>query len=325
MLRVYVENQAGRAAAYRITGELFQAAVPLQTAEVAVAIHDSDRPDLDALAQADVFVGSGFDVERLRRDAPKLKLVHCTSAGIERYLPLDWLPSGAKFTNSSGIHAQKARDYAAMALLMLNTQMPLFFRHQQERRWAPRLTPSIAGKRVLVVGLGRLGCAVASAATTLGLEVEGISRHGRSVDGVVQMYRIDALAERVNLCDFLVLCCPLTDETRGLLHAGLIARMKRGAGVVNMARGPVVVTADLLEALRSGHLGGALLDVFETEPLPPEAAVWDTPNLIVTPHVSCDTPTGYTGKAMKILARNLARLRAGEQELENEVNAELGY
>ncbi len=325
MLRIYVENQAGRTAAYRITRELFQAAVPPQAAEVTVTIHDSDHPDLGALAQADVFVGSGFDVRRLRRDAPKLKLVHCTSAGVERYLPLDWLPPGAKFTNSSGIHAQKAREYAAMALLMLNSQMPLFFQHQQERRWAPRLTQSITGKRVLVVGMGRLGCAVASAATTLGLEVEGISRHGRSVDGVAQVNRIDALAERVNLCDFLVLCCPLTDETRGLLHAGLIARMKRGAGVVNMARGPVVVSADLLESLRCGHLGGAVLDVFDVEPLPPESAVWDTPNLIVTPHVSCDTPTGYTGKAMKILARNLARLRAGEQELENEVNAELGY
>lgn len=325
MLRIYVENQTGRAATYRITREIFHGAVPLSAADVAVAIHDSDRPDLDALAQADVFVGSGFDVERLRRGAPRLKLVHCTSAGIDRYLPLDWLPSGAKFTNSSGIHAQKAREYAAMALLMLNAQMPLFFGHQQARCWAPCLTPSIAGKRVLVVGLGRLGCAVASAAATLGLEVEGISRHGRSVDGVAHVYRIDALAERVRLCDFLVMCCPLTEETRGLLHASHIAGMKRGAGVVNMARGPVVVTADLLEALRSGHLGGALLDVFDTEPLPPDAAVWDAPNLIVTPHVSCDMPSGYTGKAMKILARNLARLQAGEQELENEVNAELGY
>lgn len=325
MLRVYIENQAGRAATYRITGEAFHSTVPLPATEVAVTIHDSDRPDLDALSRADVFVGSGFDVERLRRDAPRLRLVHCTSAGVERYLPLDWLPHGAKFTNSSGIHAQKAREYAAMALLMLNAQMPLFVMNQRERCWAPRLTPPIEGKRVLVVGLGRLGCAVASTAGALGLEVEGISRHGRSVDGVGQVSRIDALAERIRVCDFLILCCPLTEETRGLLHAGLIGSMKHGAGVVNMARGQVVITADLIEALQSGQLGGAVLDVFDTEPLPPDAAVWDAPNLIVTPHVSCDMPTGYTGKSMKILARNLARLRAGEQELENEIDAELGY
>jgi glyoxylate/hydroxypyruvate reductase len=325
MLRVYIENQAGRAATYRITGEVIRDVVPLPATEFAVDIHDRDHPDLDALAQADVFVGSGFDVERLRRGAPRLKLVHCTSAGVERYLPLDWLPRGAKFTNSSGIHGEKARDYAAMALLMLNAQMPLFIASQRERRWAPRLTPPIAGKRVLVVGMGRLGCAVASAAGALGAEVEGISRHGRSVDGVARVSRIDALAERVRTCDFLVLCCPLTEETRGLLDAGLIHGMKRGAGVVNMARGQVVVTADLLEALHSGQLGGAVLDVFDTEPLPPDAAVWDATNLILTPHISCDMPTGYIGKSMKILARNLARLRAGEQELENEVDAGLGY
>ncbi|SFU89572.1 Phosphoglycerate dehydrogenase [Polaromonas sp. YR568] len=325
MMHVYVENQAGRAATYSITPEVFRCALPMPETEVTVTIHDSDRPDLDALARADVFVGSGFDVERLRRGAPRLKLVHCTSAGVERYLPLDWLPQGAKFTNSSGIHVQKAREYAAMALLMLNSEMPFLISNQREKRWSPRLTPPIEGQRVLVVGLGRLGCAVASAAGALGLKVEGISRHGRSVDGVAEVSRIDALAERIQVCDFLILCCPLTKETRGLLHAGLIGSMKRGAGIVNMARGQVVVTADVIEALKSGQLGGAVLDVFDTEPLPPEAAVWDVPNLIVTPHVSCDMPTGYTGKSMKILARNLARLRAGEQELENEVDPELGY
>lgn len=325
MLRVYVENQAGRSAAYRITDEVFYGAVAPLADELVVNICDNDQPDLEALAQADVFVGSGFDVDRLRRSAHQLRLVHCTSAGVERYMPLDWLPPGAKFTNSSGIHAQKAREYTAMALLMLNSQLPQFYCDQRERRWAPVLTPSIAGKRVLIVGMGRLGCAVASSAMAMGLEAEGISRHGRDVDGLPQMFRIDALAERASLCDFLVLCCPLTHETHGLLHAGVIGHMKRGAGVVNMARGQVVVTNDLLDALRNGQLGGAVLDVFDTEPLPPNSEVWDAPNLVLTPHISCDIPAGYTSKAMKILARNLARLRAGEQELENEVNAELGY
>ncbi len=325
MLRVYVENKAGRAGTYDITNGIFGAAVGQLEMGVAVTIHDSDHPDFEALAKADVFVGSGFDVERLRRHAPKLRLVHCTSAGVERYLPLNWLPAQAKLTNSSGIHAQKAGEYASMALLMLNAQLPMFIANQRERVWAPRLTSSIEGKRVLVVGLGRLGCAVASAAGSLGLEVEGFSKHGRNVDAVAQVYRIDALAERVQACDFLILCCPLTNETRGMLDAGLIAKMKRGAGVVNMARGPVVVHADLLEALQSGQLGGAVLDVFDAEPLPSDSALWDAPNLIVTPHISCDVPTGYTERSLRILARNLARLQVGEQELENEVSAELGY
>ncbi|MGE3348994.1 MAG: D-2-hydroxyacid dehydrogenase [Ramlibacter sp.] len=322
MLHVYVENQVGRAAAYRISPDAFQAVMP---EDVSLSIHESDAPDLPALAQADVFVGSGFDIERLRRAAPRLRLVHCTSAGVERYLPLDWLPPGAKFTNSSGIHAQKAAEYAAMALLMLHTRFPTFCDDQRARRWEPRLTPSIVGQRVLIVGLGRLGCAVARAATALGMEVEGISRHGFPVDSVAPVYPGTAFSERVRFCDYLLLCCPLTVETHGLVNADTIRSMKRGAGIVNMARGPVVVTSDLVDSLRNGHLSGAVLDVVDTEPLPASASVWDTPNLIITPHISCDTPTGYTSKAIKILARNLARLRVGEPELENEVSAELGY
>lgn len=325
MLHVYVENKVGRSGAYAITDEILRTAVGLLKADVAVTFHDSDHPNFEALARAEVFVGSGFDVERLRHHAPALRLVHCTSAGVERYLPLDWLPPKAKLTNSSGIHAQKAREYAAMALLMLNAQMPMFIAKQRERAWAPHLTNAIAGKRVFVVGLGRLGCAVASAATSLGLEVEGFSRHGHNVDGISKVFRVEALADCAAECDFLVLCCPLTEETRGMLHAGLIAKMKRGAGIVNMARGPVVVTADLIAALRSGQLGGAVLDVFDAEPLPEDSSLWDVQNLIITPHVSCDVPTGYTEKSMKILARNLARLQAGERELENEVSTELGY
>lgn len=323
MLRVYIENQVGRAATYSVTEDVFHGAVALLESDISVSIHESDRPDFAALGDADVFVGSSFDVDRLRHYARKLKLIHCTSAGVERHLPLDWIPLGAKPTNSSGIHAQKAREYATMALLMLNARMPLFYANQRERRWTQQLTDSIVGKRALVVGLGGLGAAVATAAAALGLEVEGVSRHGKSVDCVLRVFQVDALCERVRVCDFLLLCCPLTRETRGMVHAGIIANMKSGAGLVNMARGPVIVIADLLEALQSSRLGGAVLDVFDTEPLPSDSAVWQAPNLIVTPHVSCDLPIGYTEKSMKILARNLARLRAGEQEFENEVSAEL--
>lgn len=323
MLRIYVENQAGRAATYQITEEIFRASVPSSWVEL--TIRNSDEPDLGALAEADVFVGSGFDVERLRQHAKKLRLVHCTSAGVERYMPLDWLPPRAKLTNSSGIHAQKAGEYAAMALLMLNSRLPLFASEQRLGRWTPQLTSSIRGKRLLIVGLGRLGCAVSSAASALGLAVEGISRHGQPVDGIGDVFPIDSLEERVRDCDFMVLCCPLTDETRGLIHAGVLARMKHGAGLVNMARGPVVVPEDLVNALQTGQLSGAVLDVFDKEPLPSNDPLWDAPNLVLTPHISCDVPTGYTDRSMRILARNLARLQANERELENEVSPMLGY
>lgn len=325
MLSVYIENLVGRQAAYHVTDQVVRETLGPQLPALDVSIHKSDSPDLEALAEADVFVGFGFDVQRLQRHGRRLRLVHSTSAGVDRYLPLDWLPSGCKFTNSSGIHSQKAREYAVMALLMLSTRVPTFFTNQRNHAWDQHLTPSIEGKRVLIVGMGRLGCAAASAGKLLGLEVEGVSRHGRKVDGVDRVFPISALSERLALCDYLVLCCPLTPETRGLFDARAIARMKPGSGVINMARGAVVVTSDLVDALRTGALAGAVLDVFETEPLPPDAAVWDAPNLVATPHVSCDLPTGYTERSMKILARNLARLQAGERELENEVDPVLGY
>jgi phosphoglycerate dehydrogenase-like enzyme len=325
MLRVYVENKAGRADTYRITEEIFRGAVPLPQEALALTVKESDQPDLDALAGADVFVGSGFDVNRIRLHAPRLKLVHCTSAGVELYLPLDWLPPGAQLTNSSGIHAAKASEYATMALLMLNTGMPRFQAGQREHRWAPRRTGAIAGKRLLVVGLGRLGAAVASAGSALGLRVRGVTRHGRPVVGVTEVFRAELLPDQAQHCEFLALCCPLTDETRGLINAEVLARMPRGAGLVNMARGPVIVTNDLLDALSRGHLAGAVLDVFDTEPLGPDSPLWDAPNVIVTPHISCDVPTGYTAKSLAILARNLERLLAGRDDFENRVSADLGY
>jgi len=325
MLRVYVENPVGRPETYRIGQERLAQALRSDSTQIEFNICDSDQPDLEALAKADVFVGSGFDVERLRKYGTSLRLVHCTSAGIERYLPLDWLPAGAKLTNSSGIHTQKAKEYAAMALLMLNVGMPKFMLDQAQRRWDPQLTTGISEKSALVVGLGRLGCAAAAAACELGLKVEGISRHGKRVDGIPAVYPIGRLQERIRHCDFLILCCPLTEETRGLIGAKVLANMRTGAGLVNMARGPVVQTEDLLAALRSGHLSGAVLDVFDAEPLPGHAALWDAPNLIITPHISCDVPTGYADKSLRILARNTARLLAGEVELENEISPSLGY
>lgn len=322
-MHIYAENLRGRDPAYVITEDLLRSNVdPSIGAEVTVRW--SDEPDLAALVDADVFVGGGFDPERVARYSPRLRLVHSTGAGVDRYLPLDWLPPGAVFTNSSGIHADKAREFVTWALPALHAGLPRFAQAQREWRWDRRLTGLIAGKHVVVVGLGRLGGAVADAARGLGLRVTAVTRSGQP-SPMIRVLPIAQLDEVLPSADFLVLACPLTPATRGLIDARAIARLPSTASIVNIARGPVVDTAVLCTALGQDRLAGALLDVFDVEPLPKDSAIWDTPGLLVTPHISCDTPD-YISRSLQIFGRNVKRLRDGlTSQFENQVDAQLGY
>jgi len=323
-LLVYIENRADREPAYAITREIWNKVIEAGL-PVKAAFHMDTQPDFSDLGRADVFVGSGFDTERLRLHAPKLKIIHCTSAGVDRYLPLDWLPATACLTNSSGIHADKAREYATMALLMLATRLPKHLSDQRAHRWDPSLSGVAVGLRVLLVGLGSIGSAVADAARILRMPVEAVTRHGRTSTQVDRVGTIDHLHDFLANTDILVLCCPLTTETHGLIDQKELASMPTGAGVINMARGPILSTQALLPALSSGHIAGAVLDVFDTEPLPSDSALWDAPNVIITPHVSCDTPSGYTERSLQILKRNLARLVNDTGGFENVICPVQGY
>jgi phosphoglycerate dehydrogenase-like enzyme len=142
---------------------------------------------------------------------------------------------------------------------------------------------------------------------------------------MMQVFPMEQLDAVLPTADFLVLACPLTRDTRGLIDARAIARLPTAASVVNIARGPIVDTAALCAALRQDRLAGALLDVFDIEPLPTESPIWDTPGLLVTPHISCDSPD-YVSRSLQILGRNVRRLREGlTSQLENQVDAQLGY
>lgn len=322
-MNIYAENLRGRDSAYVITEALLRSVVDLEV-EARVTVQWSDDPDFSALADADVFVGGGFDQKRLAKHASRLLLVHSTSAGVERYLPLDWLPPQAAFTNSSGIHAAKAREYITWALPALHAGLPRFAQAQRESRWNRKLTGLMADKHVVVLGLGGLGAAVAEAARAIGLRVTAVTRSGKP-SPMMRVFPIAQLNAVLPTADFLVLACPLTPNTRGLIDARAIARLPPTASIVNIARGPVVDTTALCEALRQGRLAGALLDVFDVEPLPKDSPIWDTPGLLVTPHVSCDTPD-YIFRSLQILGRNVKRLREGlTSQLENQVDAQLGY
>ena len=277
-----------------------------------------------ALAAADLVIGVPAQRDRLAERAPRLKWLHSTSAGIDGALPLDWLPRSTVFTNNSGAHGHKAEQYMTMAYHLLNSRMAAITANQQARRWEALFSPSISGKTAVIVGLGDLGEAAARAAKKIGLKVIGVRRSAqknRHADRVVTYRQLDKVLPQA---DFLVLAVPLTAETRGLLNAARMDLLKPSAGVVNIARGPVIDQAALEKRLRSGRLAGAVLDVVEPEPLPADATLWAAPNLIITPHVSCDDGEHYIDISLDLWFENLALFLAGKK-LKRRIDPKLGY
>lgn len=326
-LRVHIENTRKKAGIHQVTHELWAAACARHRALARrLAISEGWDGDIleEALADAEVVIGVPARRDQLRKRAPQLKWLHAMSAGVDGLLPMDWLPRGVTFTNNSGAHGVKAEQYVSMAYNLLNSRMAAILANQQQRRWQAIYTPNIIGKTAVVVGLGDLGEAAARAAQKLGLRVIGVRRSAqknRHADRVVSYKQLDRV---LPLADFVVLAAPLTIETRQLMNAARLDRMKRGAGIINIGRGPLIDTRALEQRLRSGRLGGAVLDVVEPEPLPVNHSLWRTPNLIITPHVSCDDGERYIDISLDLWFSNLARFLAG-RTLQHRVDPKLGY
>ncbi len=283
---------------------------------------DAERERM--LRTADAFVGWHFPTKDLARRAPRLKWIQLTGAGVEHLMPFDWMPPGMTLTNCSGVHGPKVAEFATMALLMLNSHMPALATAQRKHRWDRRGSSLVAGKTVVVVGLGGMGGAVARAAKGLGLTVIGVNRSGRASRFCETTVPVERLSSVLPRADFLFLAAPLTAASRGLIDAGALARMKTGAGLVNVGRGGLVDEPALIRALKRGKLAGAILDVFAVEPLPKASPLWDAPNLVVVPHVSSDDETAYMSRNFELFFRNCRRFLAGHP-LANLIDPRLQY
>jgi phosphoglycerate dehydrogenase-like enzyme len=276
-----------------------------------------------ALRSADFLIASRPPTENLRQRAPKLRWIQTTGAGVDHLLPLDWLPAGVTLTNNSGPHGPKCEDFCTMALLALSARLPRLVDQQRRKSWDPIYTVPIAGKTCVVIGYGDLGQAAVRAAKKLGLMAIAVSRSGQGTglaDEVLPAARLDEVLPRA---DFVIVTAPLTPATRNLLDRARLALLRPEAGLVNVARAPIVDYDALSEMLHAGKLAGAMLDVHEPEPLPPDSELWSTPNLILTPHISCDDPR-YADMLLDAWAANLKRLDAN-QPLKNVVDAARGY
>jgi phosphoglycerate dehydrogenase-like enzyme len=323
--RLHLENGRARNPLFHMTPEAWREAAARHP-ELAGRVDVSFGWDGDVLEQAfsdaEGLLAGPIDRRRIAA-APRLRWLHTTGAGVDHMVPMDWLPAHITVTNSSGIHADKAEDYVSMALLMINSRMPEIIAAQQARVWEPLHTYAIAGKTAVVVGFGDVGAAAGRGAARLGLKVVAVTRSGKAgapADEAVPVRELDTVLPRA---DFLVVTAPLTPETRHLIDARRVALLPRGAGLINIGRAPVVDYYAVAARLAGGELSGAMLDVFDHEPLTHGSPWWDAPNMIVTPHVSCDAPD-YIQRVFDVWFANFARWIAGEP-LHNQVDRTRGY
>lgn len=279
----------------------------------------------DAMRDAEALVSQTGSVRKLfPAEAPRLKLIYCTSAGLDRLAPFDWLPPHVALLNNRGTHSAKAGEYGLMALLMLANKVPAFTTLQRAGTWRKDHGSVLAGQRVVVVGLGALGGSIAAHAARFGMEVTGVRATPESHPHCARVVTFEALDEVLPGADMLVLTPPLTDLTRGMLGRRRIALLPPGAGVVNMGRGALLDQDALCDALDEGRLGGAVLDVFVPEPVPEGHRLWGTPNLLMTPHMSADDPATYIPRSLDIFFDNLRALRDGKP-LPNRFDTARGY
>ncbi len=247
---------------------------------------------------------------RVLRRSPQLRWVHTHSAGADRPIYSELMARGVAITTSSGANAEVVAQTALGGLLALSRRFPQLMAAQARREWAPLiagpLPPDLAGQTVVLLGWGPIARKLQPVLTLLGLNMVVVRRTAEPAGPGIETLPFTALHEVLPRAQWLLLACPLTADTHGLIDAAALAALPRGAQLINVARGEVVVESALIDALRSGHLGGAFLDVFEVEPLPAESPLWTLPGVMLTPH-SAGPAAGNAARTAAIFVDNLRR------------------
>jgi phosphoglycerate dehydrogenase-like enzyme len=289
-----------------------------------------DRVTVHAAATPETALSHAADVDVLYAWKPptavyararRLKWLQAMGAGVDWALVPELAPR-VIVTRAPGIFAPWMREYALGWLLWVTQRMETYRAAQRERRWDPHVLPTrLAGTTLAVIGLGDIGRLIAAGARALGMRVVGVSRSGRAVKEAERVYRPAQLPRALAEADFVVVVLPLTEGTRGLIDARALAAMRPSAWLMNIGRGPVVDEHALMAALDERRIAGAILDVFRTEPLPPDHPLWRHDNVVVTPHIAGpDVPE----EMAPLFNDNLARYLAG-RPLRHVVDRRRGY
>jgi phosphoglycerate dehydrogenase-like enzyme len=285
--------------------------------EVVVARTPDEERDL--VAETPVATGLHLS-EAVLAAAPDLRLFACLYAGYD-HLPIEaFRERGVAVTTASGVHAPNMAEHVVGAVIAFSRAFPRAWRQQERREWRHIQSRELQGATVTVVGLGAIGGAVVEALSGFDVTTIGIRRSPETGGPADEVLGTDALHDALARTDYLVLACPLTEETEGLIGPAEFATLPPEAVLVNVARGPVVDTAALVDAVRHESIRGAQLDVTDPEPLPEDHPLWGLDNVFVTPHSSGYSPRYYERRA-DILADNLRRAAASGayEDLENQV------
>jgi phosphoglycerate dehydrogenase-like enzyme len=254
---------------------------------------------------------------KVLEESPNLRWVHIHSAGADRDVYVRLRAKGVQVATSSGANAEVVAQTALAGLLALSRKFPELVHAMHAKKWAPllgsQLPPDLSGQTALLVGWGPIAQRVAQFLTMLGLRLKVVRQQvqtespekSASHSSQPEMLTFETIESALPSADWVILMCPLTETTRGLINARKLSLLPKGAGLVNVARGEVVVEKDLIEALQNGSLGSAYLDVFEHEPLSQASSLWHLPNVIVTPH-SAGFSAGNEVRVSQMFLRNLS-------------------
>lgn len=301
--------------------EALRAALP---ADRIIRVEDGD---LGPVADADAAFG-GFSPERLRSVlaiAPKLRWIHTFSAGVDRHVPQLAGHDHIMLTNNTGAYDVPIAEHVIAMIFAAAKRVPGHLRAQERHDWVRDVSHAeVRDATLVILGLGSIGTELARLATAVGMRVIGVRRDpGRPAPGVLRVVAPDRFAEVAAEADYIAVTAALTPATKGMVSAEIIRGLKPTAWLINIARGPIVDEAALIEALTEHRIGGAALDVFETEPLPGSSPLWDLGNAILTPHVSNSSPL-VKDRSLALVVENVRRFRSGEPLL-NLVDRAVGY
>ena len=336
-IKIHIKNNHGRPGTFpcdlegeknfTITKEHFEKALENET-EIKDQIEfiiDWDEDNFNSsMSNSDILLTYDFPTKNLKEIAPNLKWIHCTAAGVEHMFPFNWVYDGLKITNSSGVHAKKAGEFGLMSVLMLQNHIPKIVTNQKNKDFISTFGNPIAGKNIVLIGTGSLGSSMAKLVAPLGANIIGVNKKGKSVEGCSKTITIDKLDSVLPIADILYLALPETPETKNLIDKRRLDLLKSTCGIVNIGRQSALDYEVLCDKLENNDLAGAILDVFNPEPIDKNSRLWNIKNLIITPHVSSDDNGNYVKLTLELFVKNL-KLFIKKKELTNQIDKELGY
>jgi phosphoglycerate dehydrogenase-like enzyme len=282
------------------------------------------------IADTDVFIGWSLRPEQFVA-AKKLRWIHSPAAAVHQLMYPELIKSSVALTNSTGIHGAVVAEHAIAVLLALAKRLPQAMQYKAKHQWSqdqlwhgsPR-PREVADSTVLVMGMGSIGREFTARAKALGMKVLAVRENPtKGLSGADEVYSPEQIDELLPQADYVLLCAPVTPATTAIMNAARLSKMKPDAYLINVARGPLIEETALLEALQHRRIGGAALDVFNEEPLPPDSPFWSLDNLLITPHTAAVTERLWE-RHYRLIVDNMKRFLAG-QPLLNEVDKGRGY